>query len=456
MTDFGLTLTVLAAYVAVIIFLAVRDWRSHNAPSFAIGKRDVSSFPIMASVVGNLRDGAGVAAWIVLGIYFGFGALWLTLGLCIGLFVLGWLAPRIRKLAADKDYFSVNQMIRDRVGPLTERVSSIIIAATAFLYGAVQVNIAGSVFASLFGTHVVFGVILTIVIVGLYLSLGGFATSVRTGVFQWFIIMLIVLLPWIAQPSGWPIPSLESFMSPGAMVIVAFVGLSLLVTLSSSDLWQLIFSARSGRDGRSGLHWSMPMYVLISIGLVLFSSVVATAVGPEVEGQDAFFALFTVGVMPSFVVALIGVFVAASIMSTLDSQVFLFSSTIVGQFRPESKTDDPATERKLRAVIVVTMIALALLALTITDIIQFLFGAVTLATVLVPVLIVASIGREHGINDKACAFGLIVASMVYAYLFLNGLFDNLIMTLLPAAISIAIIAVILAVSAWSRIKKPDR
>jgi Na+/proline symporter len=438
-------LVLLISYVAVIVALAIRDLRARSSGSFIIAKRSVGWFPTMASIVGNLRDGAGIAAWVVLGIFFGFGALWLTFGLCIGLIILGLISGRVRRIAVERDYFSVNQMLRDQIGPATELVSTLIIAGMALLYAAVQVNIAGRIFSVLLNGPVVLGVVLTVVIVGGYLVIGGYATSIRTGVFQWFVIMVIVLLPWMITRGAWSVPSVSTITSPGAIMGIAFVGISLLVTVCSTDLWQLIFSSQSESDSRLGFYVSVPIYIVISIGMVLFATAVHAAVGLETKPENAFFNLFSLASVPPIAVATVGVFVAASIMSTLDSQVFLFCSTIIG-LKSKAPTDDPATARPLRFSIIVVMVLLGLIAITITDLVEFLFGTVTLATILTPVLIISAMKSRTGVSDRGTAGALLVTSAIYIALFVLGAFENLIMTLIPAGVATLFVIVLLSVA----------
>jgi Na+/proline symporter len=422
----------LALFVGVLMWLAARDRKAERAAAFMIGRRDVGWFATMASVVGNLRDGAGLAAWVVLGIYYGFGALWLTAGLIVGLIVLAAIAPAARELAVRDDYISVTQLLRDRMGPMTARLSTFVIGATGFLYAAAQVHVSGRIYASLLDWPTWGGMLLVVVVVASYLVIGGYAASVRTGIFQWFVIMVVVLIPWLVGGAAIPTPS--GLLSTGLVTGTSFAAISLLVTISSADLWQLIFSSRSARDARIGFGVSAPVYIVISVGMILFAMASSAAVGQGAQPNDVFFSLFGLTSLPPLVLGTVGVFVAAAVMSTLDSQVFLVSSTIVGRSNVQSASED--TERKTRRVIVAVMACLGLLAAGIVDLVTFLFSAVTLATILSPVFIGAVL-RPRFVSDAACATVLLIAAAVYAVLFARGAFANLAVTLVPCAVSVA-------------------
>jgi Na+/proline symporter len=125
-------------------------------------------------------------------------------------------------------------------------------------------------------------------------------------------------------------------------------------------------------------------------------------------------------------------------MSTLDSQIFLFTSTLTRLVLPkEVDTHNPRMQYANRIAIVVVMIVLVFLAAGIGNIIEFLFGAVTLSTVLAPVLLYTLVFRRKNLKsqDIGIAISLFIASMAYIYMFYFGWFQSITLTLLPAIIS---------------------
>jgi Na+/proline symporter len=426
-------------YAAILIVLALRD--RHESPAqYMIAKREVGAFATMASIAGNLRDGAGLAAWVILGIYFGFGALWLSFGLCAALVLLGFLAPVIRERAGRRDYIAANQLIEEMIGSATARISVLLIAGTALLYSAAQMFVAGNLFAAAMSIPPVIGVVTISAVVGVYLGIGGYQTTIRTGIVQWFIVMLILLLPWLLGGAPEPGIPIGSITSPGLLNGFAFFMISFLVVISSTDIWQLMFSASSPRSARVGLMWTVPVYLAISLGLVFFAKAVQHTVSPGTPPESAFFALFASPHVPAMVLSIAGMFVVASIMSTLDSQVFLFVSTVVRHLMPRVVTsNDPKMERVTKAVMAVTIVALALIASTIGNIVEFLFGAVTLGTILFPLLLISVFSRPDAANSSFVDIGIccvvIVSAVVYVWLFASGYFKALPYTLVPATVS---------------------
>lgn len=428
---------ILGGYLIALIAVTLVSARKESGQEYMIGARRVGAFPIMASLVGNLRDGAGVAAWVLLSAFFGFGAIWLTIGLCAGLAVLAVWAPRIRQLAAERDYVSVSQLIQDSVGTKTARLSTLIIAVTAILYAAAQLFVAGSLSAGLFGLSSGAAIALVALIVGLYLILGGYKATILTGIVQWFVLLLILLLPFVLGGNGATIPSVTSFTNIDFLTAFGFFGISFLVVLSSADIWQLIFSSKLGGAARSGLLQSIPVYLLISVGMVIFGATAISLLGEGVNPQTALFDLFASPLVSGFTGSLVAVFLLAALMSTLDSQVFLFTSTVIKQFKPSLASTDPILERYTRYGIGVVMVLLALVASQISDLVEFLFSAVTLGTILVPLLVYAVL-RKGRAGDDVWVAAVIIGIIVYVFMFARGSFENVSLTLVPAVVTMLI------------------
>lgn len=352
----------LCGYILTLLVVTIRSSRKESASDYMIGERRVGVFPTMAAITGNLRDGAGLAAWVSLGYAFGLGSLWLTTGLAAALLLMAYFAPKIRVDAETNDYITVSQMLAKKVGINTSRLSVLIIAGTALLYAAAQVYVSGRLFASQFGFSMTAGITITSLAVALYLAIGGYKATILTGIIQWIILMLIVVLPF-ALAGGVPNLEISSIFSTDFITAFGFFGISFLVALCSADIWQLIFSSLTPKTSRQSLVWSVPVYYFISIGMVFFALAVRTIIGGDVSPPEAFFQLFSTTAISSVLIAILGIFVLAAVMSTLDSQVFLFTSTLIRAALPESvNSDNPRMRIITRVVIIITMTLLALVA----------------------------------------------------------------------------------------------
>lgn len=448
----SLTPTQIYSLLALIIYLLLIGWiaykssKRETAEQFAIGGRNVGLLGTVASLASGFRDGAGLAVWVSLAYFFGFGAMWLAIGLAGGLGALALKAHIVRERAVQGGFVTVGDLLRSKVGPYTAQISSLIIAGTALLYSAAQVFVSGRIFAEILSLPINAGILLTALVVAAYLVAGGYQTVIRTDVLQLGLIMAILVLPFFIGGSIQGSNLFESLLSPGWRTGVGFFGISFLVVYSSADVWQRIFSARSSSVARNALLTTIPIYFVIAIGLILLGFA-SRGVLVGVEPQDAFFELFTSTAAPAMVVAVLGVFAAASVMSTLDTQVFLFASTIAKDLLP--KRESEAGTRFVRAsriVVIVLLGVLTLIATTIGDIIQFLFSAVTLGTVLAPILFIYTFWKTKKSDgvDKAITATLAIATVVYIVMFVRGDFADVLLTLVPAAVCLILCIAVFA------------
>lgn len=429
----AMTTLVLVVYLLGLLFLGFQKGKKPS--EFLIASRNVGLWPSVASIVGNLRDGAGLAAWILLTYYYGFGALWLTFGLMTGLLVLGFIAPKLRQLADQHNFISVTEFLNLAIGPKTARISALIIAVTALLYAAAQVYVGGQLIAGLLNLQSWVGIVVVSLVVGLYLIIGGYRSTIITGVVQWLILMLVIILPWfIIGNSFLGQIHFSTLVTIDPLTLIAFFGISFLVTISSADLWQLIFSNRSAKTARASFLISMPMYLVISLGVIFFALAAKTFLSDSIPPDQVLSALFSTST--SYGLALLGVFIAAAVMSTLDSLVFLAASTISREFYSTNLTDEKVTRNHLRKLIMLIMIILAVIAVSIGNIIQYLFSAVTLATILTPIFLIA-VWKPRMLEDRDTyiALCLLVAIAIYVLMFSLDLFVILIYTLVPAIVS---------------------
>lgn len=438
-----LSISMFAVYFLILLMIAFAH-RKVGGSDYAIANRDVSSFGIVAALAASFRDGAGIAVWIALGIGFGWGSLWLVSGMALALIFLTFLASRVNIAARNNGWTTPTDWLREVIGPKTALIASIVIAATAALYAAAQIYVAGNILAAYTGWSTNLSLILIAGITGAYTVVGGYRAVTTTDKLQWLLILTILILPFLVA-NGPTLPAVDSWKSPGAEMAFGFGAISFLVAFSSGDVWQRIFSAKSGNTARNGLLITIPVYIVISVSLVVF----ATSVVPELGAESASNALFEIPKsqnIPPLLLAFFGLFAVASLMSTLDTQTFLFSSTVSEYLKDKDGSLDTGKHKWIgMAVTSVFLITLVGIALLVGDIVQFLFSAVTLGTVLFAVLLAAALKPNLRSMDGGIAIAILAGVTTYIALFAAGKFSNLLFTTAPAAVTMLILCGLLLI-----------
>ncbi len=193
----------------------------------------------------------------------------------------------------------------------------------------------GSLLSFLFGISNVYGIIIGTLVVCLYSLFGGFRTVVFTDVLQFlvmiFAIVLVVVVSYF-QLGGLDylqgnLPkhyfSLSGKESFGTMLVWGFIAMG---TLIDPNFYQRCFAAKSAAVAKKGIIYSTIIWCVFDLCMVL-GSMYAAAHMPGLDPNKAYLT-YGMSILP---VGLKGLFVAgfmATIISTLDSYIFVASNTI--------------------------------------------------------------------------------------------------------------------------------
>jgi Na+/proline symporter len=258
-----------------------------------------------------------------------------------------------------------------------------------------------------------------------YLIIGGYMTIIRTDVFQGLLMLLIV----IGVYGFSPLPDLSTIsgdiLSPKEMNLI--IGLSLigLTAFSYADLWQRIFSARTGTVARHSLLWVVAIDMFSIFAFMVFASYLIGFL-PETTPANLFSDLFARAPFPPLLIALAGIFTISAVMSTIDTQTYLFTSGIAKNLlRIDPETQREKFVRTLRWSTFLMLAVLVCLALKIEDLIMFLAQACTAFLVLTPAVIYAMLKPRLSVNaDKTVVVGILIGLGVFAALSITGRLED--------------------------------
>ena len=187
----------------------------------------------------------------------------------------------------------------------------------------------------LFGGSLVFNMVMGVGFVVLYSMWGGFRAVVFSDIIQ-FIVMCsavaIVLILSISQFGG--LQFLEanlpgSYFSPtgdegwATTIVWGFIAMS---TLVDPNFYQRCFAAESPRTAKRGILISTFIWFLFDI-CTTFGAMYAKAVIPEAESSQAYI-LYAAQLMPSGLRGFMLAGLLATILSTIDSYLFIAGTTL--------------------------------------------------------------------------------------------------------------------------------
>jgi len=346
----GYAIGAFIGYLVILIGIGAYTARfsSRGISEYFIGGRTVNRYVVALSAVVS-----GRSAWLLLGVTgmaytMGPSAIWAVLGyIVVELFLFLYYARRLRNFTEQRDCITVPDFFAARFDDKDGWLRILIV--TIFLifmigYVSAQFVAGGKAFASGFGISMNSGILLTAVIVVLYTIMGGFmAVSLTDMVQAVFMILSLIVLPWIAIANFGGLMEMLSelgrmdmmYVDPFAISVGAAIGF-LGIGLGSpgnphilSRYMSIDKSSHLTTVAVVGTIWN----VLMAWGAV-FIGLAGRAWFPEIDMLPAGDTenLFPILAREQLHPVLFGVVLAsifAAIMSTADSQLLVAASSLV-------------------------------------------------------------------------------------------------------------------------------
>ncbi len=179
--------------------------------------KDTKGFYVAGRGVPAIANGMATGAdWMSAASFISMAGLISTMGYAGGVYLMGWtggyvllallLAPYLRKFG----HFTVPDFIGDRYNSNTARLVAVVCAIfVSFTYVAGQMKGVGVVFSRFLEVPLEFGVLIGMLIVFIYATLGGMKGITWTQVAQYWVLITAFLIPAIAisiKLTGQPVP----------------------------------------------------------------------------------------------------------------------------------------------------------------------------------------------------------------------------------------------------------
>ncbi len=434
-----ITLIVLFAYFAMLVIVNWRDKGRSGTDTYAIGARNVGYVATTGTLAAGIRDGAGIVLWVSFGYTHGYAGAWLFLGMFLAFCLYALIGPHARRISVKHDYLTVNQMLRDDIGVYTQKLATVMMLIGSLLIMSMQIYVAGNFFSTLLHLPEWIGMLSVAAVVGAYLFAGGYHAVIRTNTIQFFWIISLIIIPFLIKPDMADVTNYTSVFSMGPVNSLALFLIGFLYPIAGGDVWQHLFSARSGKVIRWGFPMAGPALVIMTLSLVFLGFGIKTLL-PGADPQHAVFDFYQAELVSPYILSYIAIVIVAITTSALDTHTYLFISTAIKNIAPPSVAQDKARYiRWARIFLVSALCFTTLIALTISNIIQFLFDAVSLLYVLAPVFMFAALGwfKRTVLVDRLVTMTIFVSSGFFVWLFVNKLLqDHMILTVAPAAVSL--------------------
>jgi len=331
---------------------------------------------------------------------YGISAAWIFVGYTLGFLFFIPFALKLYRLSLEHQFFTLTDYFVFRYGRKTARwVIGVIfvwyvgLLSTQLLVGSNLLNELGDVPVTL----AKLGMLITVLT---YLLVGGFGSVVKTDIFQFLVIFLVLILVTLTINEGGEVPQemYEPF-NAGPVNIIAFLLLGILTPFATQDYWQKVFAMKNEVVVKQSFRVGASINILLTValtyvGLIARSSFPISGTVANEHAEMMVLRTFTELVPPEFQVAVLIAFFAA-ILSTSDTYLFLLSLNVTNDLFPREEEDAASGIARIRKSLVAVGVFALLIALFFERIEDIVVTFKALGIGIAPVIFYDWAGKHH-------------------------------------------------------------
>ncbi len=360
LTAFDLAL--LIGYAVVCILIGILSSRKQKDEDYLIAGRKLGLWGFMASVVASYIGGAAIVAFTAYVYQFGISAIAVFIGTSIGFLLFIPYAIKLRKLGEEKKFFTLSDWFYHNFNTEVGLLSAIILFIVYFGMLLNQFIAGSTILASISGWSYETALLFSSLIISVYLFAGGFRSVIKTDIFQYIVLVVILfILAFIlndGENSSEVIKGLVDFSDADPVMTIAFLAFGVFIVFQSSEYWQRVYAAKNEQVVRRGLKGSAILTMITGLVICLVGLAAHYHV-PGIEPKEAFAEGLTVLVPGKYIVAGL-ILIFAAIMSSADTQIFVLASSAAMDFFGQlSKTHDDAKQMMRRTRLFIVLFSLA-------------------------------------------------------------------------------------------------
>ena len=366
MAQHWLALALLVGYTGMLFYNAyLGNKASRGMPGYYVGNREMNGIVVGISFFATF---ASTNTYIGhAGKAYDYGVAWFTMAALLVVFSWiswRWIGPPLRRFASQWDALTIPDFLGSRYIASSDRqgrhpllqISALVIVFASLLYLLAIFKGAGHLFQMFLDVPYEAGVGLTLLIVVLYTSVGGFVSVVRTDVLQGLLMLLgsVVIFYFVTRAAGGvtSIATLNAlpdkqflFELNGGIPFAVLLGVSLSGSLKLlSDPRQLsrFYALKNEAEVRRG-KWIATIGLAIVLGCLFPVGIYAHLILTDVTDTDLIVPSLVndAAVFPLWATDFLIVSILAAAMSSMDSVLLVAASTLyknmVAPFNPSSR-----------------------------------------------------------------------------------------------------------------------
>jgi len=269
------------------------------------------------------------------------------------------------------------------------------------------------------------------------------STVIKTDVIQTVVILALMATVFFIPLKSEDVLEFNTFFTGGSMIFTMFI-LGMIMPFCSADYYQKIFAAKDIKTVRLGIPLVGPLSFVMTVSLVFFGMSAKNFLPSDTIMDNVIFDIFKTGILSSWILVVLTLVIISMAMSTIDSQSYVFSSTLLEDFKKIDIVKEKKKYIKYSRVAVAFLLAMSIvISLHVENFIQYLFSIASLSAITCPVFVGASMGLfpSNDKMDKMIALSLLISTTVFFVLLIVTKYSSFPLTLIPVAVSFALVGI---------------
>jgi Na+/proline symporter len=420
----------LSIYLLVIAIITWKSARMERESDYMNRSKQLSAWETTWTTFASLLTGYNFVLGVTFAYLYGFWYLMGFVGAGLAFVALYFLfKKRLTMLQGDYNLFSVGDYFGIQYAASTKVIINIIFCVALFLFLTLQIFVNTKLFSALLGVDKITTLVLTTGVVCIYLWIGGFKTSVRTDIFQGFL-MLPIILTVLVFPFHFTLEKIPIAFDSSQLGFAA--GLALLQFLSllaQPESFQRIFASKDAFALKKGLTSAFILLALVA-GSMAYLGINFRFGGINIDAAN----LFIDGVLaplPRWLGSLLLVSLIAAFMGTIDSSAFALGVLLA---RPRNSLSSGAV-KQTRYFTLLGIVASAIASLCLISFLSSVFALISLISINGTALLISLVfGKTDAMEINVF---LVVGTIIYiSGLIFTFVTDNPLTSLIPSFVGV--------------------
>lgn len=374
------------SYFVIIFIIGFLSSRKETKEGFLIGDRKLTTFQFVATIVASFTGGGALVAYAAYIFNFGISALWLVIGYALAYILFIPFAKKLHQLSDEEKFYTLPDYFYKKFGRGIQIYVSILVLMAYLIFLSGQFIGGSLILVTITKWSYTFSLLIAAVIVLFYLLVGGFKAVIKTDVFQYIILILLLVFGILLSKDISITPNQLNPFGIGPAFIIGVLFFGFLNVFCGAYLWQRVYAAKNIKVVKKGLIYSAVFVSIVGIGIALISLSAKTQF-PNIIAEQVM-AVSITNLLPTFLIGFGIVVLFAAVMSSADTLIFALAISISRDFLDKNKTLSRTVLTQLTrfSLIVITIIGVVL-AYFFRDIVELYTALSSILFAIAPIFI---------------------------------------------------------------------